>query len=76
MTESNASLQFLPDLLLCIRDLEQKRAAVILPPATQPLTASDVITVFFQGLFNGAGAVLKPQGLLLTYGVSGKNTLS
>lgn len=28
----------------------------------------------FQGLFRGAAAVLKPHGLLLTYGVRGKST--
>lgn len=29
-------------------------------------------TTFLQGLFKGAGAVLKHQGLLLTYGVRGR----
>lgn len=46
------------------------------PTAYYGMLVPEAIAIFFQGLFNGAGALLKPQGLLLTYGVSEKHFVS
>ncbi|KAG8015136.1 Methyltransferase-like 26 [Nibea albiflora] len=57
----------------------EKDCAVFFQRVHNPTTRDVIIVpkdtaVFFQGLFKGAGIVLKPQGLLLTYGEPGMGT--
>lgn len=65
-------LQFLPQSI--IKRPRTKRGSCHSTPTTcDVILVPKDIAVFFQGLFKGAGIVLKPQGLLLTYGVSKRN---